>query len=74
MSTPMPPEIATVSEPIAENKLPPTKLVEANPLTIHLPVDARGVALGILATVALLFALDWAQPFLITLLLGILFA
>ena len=74
MSTPMPPGIATVSEPIAENKLPPTKLVEANPLTIHLPVDARGVALGILATVALLFALDWAQPFLITLLLGILFA
>lgn len=70
----MPPGIATVSEPIAENKLPPTKLVEANPLTIHLPVDARGVALGILATVALLFALDWAQPFLITLLLGILFA
>lgn len=30
--------------------------------------------MGILATVALLFALDWTQPFLITLLLGILFA
>jgi len=43
-------------------------------LSIHLPVDARGAALGILATVALVFALDWAQPFLITLLLGILFA
>jgi predicted PurR-regulated permease PerM len=47
---------------------------ETLPLTVHLPVDARGVALGILATVALIFALDWAQPFLITLLLGILFA
>jgi len=44
------------------------------PLAVHLPVDARGLALGILATVALIFALDWAQPFLITLLLGILFA
>ena len=43
-------------------------------LSIHLPVDARGAALGILATVAVVFALDWAQPFLITLLLGILFA
>jgi len=47
---------------------------EAIPLTAHLPVDARGVALVILATVALIFALNWAQPFLITLLLGILFA
>lgn len=44
------------------------------PLTVHLPVDARGAALGILATVVLIVALDWAQPFLVTLLLGILFA
>ena len=43
-------------------------------LSVHLPVDARGAALGILATVALIFFLDWAQPFLITLLLGIFFA
>ena len=50
------------------------KIADALPLSVHLPVDARGVALGILATVALIFALDWAQPFLITLLLGILFA
>lgn len=50
------------------------KIEDAIPLSVHLPVDARGVALGILATVALIFALDWAQPFLITLLLGILFA
>jgi predicted PurR-regulated permease PerM len=47
---------------------------DASPLTVHVPVDARGAALGIMATVALIFALDWAQPFLITLLLGILFA
>lgn len=56
------------------NSPPSANSAEALPLTVHLPVDARGVALGILATVALVFALDWAQPFLITLLLGILFA
>ncbi len=52
----------------------PTNSANATQLTVHLPVDARGVALGIMATVALIFALDWAQPFLITLLLGVLFA
>jgi len=62
------------SEPAADTLPPPAKIADAIPLTVHLPVDARGVALGILATVALVFALDWAQPFLITLLLGILFA
>jgi hypothetical protein len=49
-------------------------MTDAIPLTVHLPVDARGAALGILATVVLIVALDWAQPFLVTLLLGILFA
>jgi len=39
-----------------------------------LPVDARGVALAILATLALVVALEWAQRFVISLLLGILFA
>lgn len=37
-------------------------------------VDARGVSLGILSTVAVVFALNWAQSFVISLLLGILFA
>ncbi len=50
------------------------RIAEAIPLTLHSPVNANGTALGIMATVALIFALDWAQPFLITLLLGILFA
>ncbi len=36
-----------------------------------MPVDARGVALGILATLALVFALQWAQNFAISLVLGI---
>jgi predicted PurR-regulated permease PerM len=46
----------------------------AAPFTIHVPVDARGVALGILATVALVFALDWMQKLFVPLLLGIFFA
>lgn len=62
------------SETAADNILPGDKIADVTQLVVHLPVDARGVALGILATVALLFALNWAQPFLITLLLGILFA
>jgi hypothetical protein len=63
-----------VSEPVADNIRPPARIADAIPLAVHLPADARGVALGILATVALIFALDWARPFLITLLPGILFA
>lgn len=62
------------SESVVDSTPPPVQSPEAVPLSIHLPVDARGVALGILATVAMIFALDWAQPFLITLLLGIFFA
>jgi len=37
-------------------------------------VDARGLALGILAAVALIFALSWAERFLVPLLLGIVMA
>ncbi len=36
-----------------------------------MPVDARGVALGILAALASIFALSWAQAFVVPLLLGI---
>ncbi len=54
------------------SSLPPP--VNAHVSAIRLPVDARGLSLGILATVAVVFALDWAQSFVISLLLGILFA
>ena len=46
----------------------------AHPFTVHVPVDARGLALGILAAVALVFALDWMQKFFVPLLLGIFLA
>ena len=40
----------------------------------RMPVDARGVALGILAVLASIFALSWAQVFVVPLLLGIVIA
>lgn len=41
-------------------------------LPVH--VNARGLALGIIATVAFVFALQWSQKFLVPLLLGIFIA
>ncbi|MGB7540737.1 MAG: AI-2E family transporter, partial [Burkholderiales bacterium] len=42
--------------------------------SIRVPVEARGLALGILATVASVWALRGAQDFFVSLLVGILFA
>lgn len=66
-----PPLAAARLETNVPMMLPP---VDASATAIRLPVDARGLSLGILATVAVVFALDWAQSFIISLLLGILFA
>jgi predicted PurR-regulated permease PerM len=43
-------------------------------LRLPLHVNARGLSLGILATVAFIFALQWAQKFFVPLLLGIFIA
>lgn len=51
-----------------------TSAAEEVAIPVHLTLPKHSIALRILATVALLFLLDWAQPFLITLMLGILFA
>ena len=48
----------------------PTNIVP----TVRAPVDASGVALTILATVAVVGALELAQSFFVSLLLGILIA
>jgi predicted PurR-regulated permease PerM len=42
--------------------------------TVQVPGTGQGWALAIIATVAVVFALEWAQSFVISLLLGILFA
>jgi predicted PurR-regulated permease PerM len=39
---------------------------------VRMPVDARGLALAVLAVIAVVFVLEWAQTFVISLLLGIL--
>jgi len=46
----------------------------ASPPTLRLPETGHGLALTIIATVAVIFVLEWAQSFVISLLLGILFA
>lgn len=46
----------------------------AQPLSGHMPRSRRGLALTILATLAVIFALDWAQALMISLLVGILFS
>jgi predicted PurR-regulated permease PerM len=76
IATPIPSESTEnpASEPAVDTVAASDELAEPIPLTRHSPVNAHGTALGIVATVALIFALEWAQPFLITLLLGILFA
>ena len=52
---------------------PPDAAVEASPAAIitRMSVDARGLALGILMVLALIFALSWAQAFVVPRLLGI---
>lgn len=47
---------------------------EDSPPRVSVVVDPRGFALAIIAVIAAIFALDWAQNFVISLLLGILFA
>lgn len=43
-------------------------------MRVPLHVNARGLSLGVLATIAFVFALQWAQKFFVPLLLGILIA
>ncbi|MGK5064488.1 AI-2E family transporter [Janthinobacterium sp. LB3P112] len=73
--TDIPPEpVAAVStEPAGP---PPGAPVEHPDASLRLPlhVNARGLALGIIATVSFIFALQWAQKFLIPVLFGIFIA
>lgn len=47
---------------------------DASPNMVRLPVVEPGLALPIIAIVAVVFALEWAQSFFISMLLGLLFA
>lgn len=66
----------TESESIA-NHQPTTSLASdatSIPRIARITVDAQGLALIVLSTIAVVFALEWAQSFFIPLLLGILLA
>jgi predicted PurR-regulated permease PerM len=52
----------------------PDALAEHAALRFPIHVNARGLALGIIATIAFVYALQWAQDFLVPLLLGIFLA
>ncbi|MDP2832869.1 MAG: AI-2E family transporter [Pseudomonadota bacterium] len=70
--------MATITTPepeVPDSDQSPDALASAASLpTVRLPKVGHGLALIILATVAVIFALDWAQSFVISLLLGVLFA
>jgi predicted PurR-regulated permease PerM len=69
-------EALNSAEPPAVESLATQEKVasDATHPTVHMAVNARGVALGVLATLALVFALQWAQSFAISLLVGIFLA
>ena len=59
-----------------ESKVP-TELIAEQPISNLLssdPIQVKNIALVALTTLAVIFALDWAQSFIITLLLGVLLA
>ena len=55
---------------VADDLIPPAEHLPRLPIHVH----AKGLSLGILATVALVFSLQWAEKFLVPLLLGIFIA
>ncbi|NML61712.1 AI-2E family transporter [Massilia sp. RP-1-19] len=65
---------AVVDAPPAPLSESPDTAVQSSVLRLPIHVNARGLALGIIATVAFVFALQWAQKFLVPLLLGIFIA
>jgi predicted PurR-regulated permease PerM len=66
----MKPELVTANDVQAGGKPGSAPLVPV----IRMSVDARGLALAILAGIAIVFALQWAQAFVVSLLVGILIA
>jgi predicted PurR-regulated permease PerM len=58
-----------------ETPIPATQKADTvKPFVVNMPVNARGLALGILASIAFVFALDWMQTLLVPLLLSVFLA
>jgi len=62
------------TQPVVDHKQLIVDVVNEPPLPSNMAIMVQGLALRIIATVALIYALNWAQGFLISLLLGILLA
>jgi predicted PurR-regulated permease PerM len=60
--------------PLPISPLSEEPAVPGTTLRFPMHVNARGMALGIIATVAFLYALQWSQKFLVPLLLGVFIA
>jgi predicted PurR-regulated permease PerM len=71
---PVPAEPVASEAPAAPGAPPPVLAEPASTLRIPIHVNARGMALGIIATISFVYALQWAQDFLVPLLLGIFLA
>jgi predicted PurR-regulated permease PerM len=70
-----PEAVAAAASPAGEGDVAADELaLQAGSLRLPIHVNARGLSLGILATVAFVFALQAAQKFLVPLLLGIFIA
>ncbi|SFU80351.1 AI-2E family transporter [Pseudoduganella namucuonensis] len=77
-----PPHSGPVADPLADPLPGPLPGPLADPADLPVPdterlplhVHARGLALGVIATVAFLYALQWSKNFLVPLLLGIFIA
>lgn len=74
MFVPTPPSTTDAAEAAAENQSDAGPEAAALPAVVSVPEARWDIALVIIATVAAVFALKWAQSFFISLLLGILFA
>lgn len=66
-------ETRTETDSVAPQLAPVKSRSPENPpfSVVHIPVEARGLALAILAILAFVFALQWAHKFLVPLLFGI---
>ncbi|PWF41925.1 AI-2E family transporter [Massilia glaciei] len=80
-AAPAPPDGPILDEPVAAgggadgaDGIDPNTGLPAQLLRFPIHVNARGIALGIIATVVFLYALQWSQKFLVPLLLGIFIA
>ncbi len=65
---------AALRAPTADGSRVATTASAANLAPARMPVDARGLALAVLAALAAIFALSWAENFLVPLMLGIVIA